>query len=401
LGLNPALANAYQASCSSCVVVGAGPGVGVAATSGTDASTYLATSFLNALAPGQLLSAPNAQAAFPAEQLGSITNFGTPPPAYDVQTYTGRGILAHYMTPLSGSAWWAVTDASSAAATWGGLDDFALQTPDSISAAPDQATYVSPTGPGATAAMQAAVANMTSQPDGTLLPNPHGGAVNGVEPYPLTYVEYAIAPAQPLVNPDCSANSDAQTALNQWLSFLVGGGQSNLPAGMAPLPSSLVTQAQADIAKVGKSASNCTPSNSTASTPPPAGGSTATPSGSGSGSGTASSFASPLTARGQAAASTPSALTGGGGKGSPAKAASRPAALSLSAFESVSPAGWALPLLGVLVLVLLLPGLVLLASGRSLSEIAGGLRSASPAPIAAPLSDPPVTSSSAEGSVEP
>ena len=149
------------------------------------------------------------QAAFGSERLGTISNFGAPPPAYDVQTYTGRSILAHYTTPLSGSAWWALTDAATAAATWGGLDDFALQTPDSLAAAPAQATYVAPT----TSSMQAAVANMTAQPDGTLLPNPDGGAVNGVEPYPLTYVEYAIAPAQPLLNSDCTANTAAPNSV--------------------------------------------------------------------------------------------------------------------------------------------------------------------------------------------
>jgi hypothetical protein len=297
------------------------------------------------------------------------------------------------MTPLSGSAWWAVTDASTAAATWGGVDDLALQTPDSATAAPDQATYVAPTGSQGQAAMQAAVANMTSQSDGTLLPNSGGGAVNGVEPYALTYVEYAIAPAQPLVNPDCTANASAQTALSQWLSFLIGDGQNHLAAGMAPLPSSLVTQAQANIAKVGKAASSCTPSNSTASTPSPGAGSSATGSGSGTGlgSGSVSSFASPLSTTGEAAAgSTTSASKAG--SGSPAKGSTRPSALSLSAFESVSPAGWALPLLGVLVLVLLLPGLVLLASGRSLSEIAGGLRSANPSPPGVQPSGPDVAS---------
>jgi hypothetical protein len=294
-----------------------------------------------------------------------------------------------------------VTDASTAAATWGGLDDVALQTPDSLAAAPDQATYVSPIGTQGTAAMQAAVANMASQPDGILLPNPQGGVVNGVEPYPLTYVEYAVAPAQPLVNSDCSANSDAQTALNQWLSFLVGGGQNALPAGMAPLPGSLVAQAQADIAKVGKTASTCTPAAPSASTPAPSAGSAATPSGSSNGSGSASSFASPLSTTGQATTSATSATKGGGGTGSTAKVASRPAALSLPAFESVSPAGWALPLLGVLVLVLLLPGLVLLASGRSLREVAGGLRSGTAPPHEAAASEPEVTSPPSDGGVEP
>lgn len=376
LALNPALANAYQDSCTGCVIVGTGSGVGVAATSGTDATTYLATSFLDALAPAQLVSAPNHQAAFPAEQLGTVANFGTPPPAYNVQTYTGRSILAHYMTPLSGTAWWSVTDAATAAATWGGLDDFALQTPDSISSAPAQATYVAPTQ----AAMQAAVANMTAQSDGTLLPNPQGGAVNGVEPYPLTYVEYAIAPTQALMNSDCTPNTAAQTAMNQWLTFLVNQGQQDLPTGMAPLPSSLVAQAEANIAKVGSAAPACTPTatssisgSSTSATPSDAG--SGTPSGASSLLSSQDSSSPPFSdGAGTADSSTASGSSGKSGGASPT-ASSRSAALSLAAFGTVSPDSWALPLLAVLVLTLLVPGLVLLISGRSLTEALGGLRS--------------------------
>lgn len=388
LALNPELANAFQDNCSGCVVVGTGPGVGVAATSGTDATTYLATRFLDALAPGQLVSAPNHQAGASPAPLGTTTNFGAPPPAYDVQTYTGRSILAHDMTPLSGNAWWTVTDAATAAATWGGVDDFALQTPDSLGAPPGQATFVSPSGPQAQAAMQAAVANMTTQPDGTLLPDPQGAAVGGVEPYPLTYVEYALAPAQPLVNADCTPNSAGQAALTQWLSFLVGAGQDDLPAGMVQLPSALVTQAQADIAKVGSAAAACTPAagptaNATA------GGSAAASLG--SNSGTPNSFFSSfpfLSGTVLDTGSTSLAPAGGSGKSpgssSGGTASSRPAALSLAAFETVSPASWALPLLGVLVLALLLPGLILLASGRSLTEALGGLRSGPSSPAAQP-----------------
>jgi hypothetical protein len=384
LALNPGLANAYQASCSGCVVVGTGPGVGVAATSGIDATTYLTTRFLDAMAPGQLVSAPNHQAGAAPARLGTTTNFGAPPPAYDVQTYTGRSILAHYMTPLSGTAWWTVTDAATAAATWGGEDDFSLQTPDSIGAPAGQATFVSPAGPQAKAAMQAAVANMTTQPDGTLLPDPQGAAVGGVEPYPLTYVEYAIAPTQPLMNADCTANTAGQAALSQWLNFLVGAGQNDLPAGMVQLPSSLVTQAQADIAKVGSAAAACNPAT----------GSTGSSGGSsGSNGGTPSSFSSSfpfLSGSGSDTGSTSSASTGGTGNG-PASShggtrTSRPVALSLTAFENVSPTSWALPLLGVLVLTLLLPGLILLASGRSLTEALGGLRSG-PSSAAAQPSD--------------
>jgi hypothetical protein len=247
--------------------------------------------------------------------------------------------------------------------------------------------------------MQAAVANMTSQPDGTLLPNPQGGAVNGVEPYPLTYVEYAIAPSQPLLNPDCTPNTTGQAALGQWLNFLVGGAQNDLPVGMVQLPSSLVTQAQADIAKVGSAAAPCTPTNSTTGTTAAASGSAATPSGSGSIGNTPNSVSSsfPLSSEtGTATGSTSSASTGGKSAGSTSKVASGPAALSLSAFETVSPASWALPLLAVLILALLLPGLILLASGRSLTEALGGLRSGPSSPVAGP-SDPEGPSSGSPG----
>jgi hypothetical protein len=55
-----------------------------------------------------------------------------------------------------------------------------------------------------------------------------------------------------------------------------------------------------------------------------------------------------------------------------------------------------------LVLVLLLPGLVLLVSGRSLSEVAGGLRPATAsAPGAQASSDPEVASPPSDGGAEP
>jgi hypothetical protein len=366
LAMNPSLSLGYQSTCSFCQVVGSGPGVGVAATSGTDATTYLATRYLNSLVPTQLFSAPDPTAGLASSPLGTISSFGSPPPAYDVQTYTGRSILGHYTTPLSGSAWWALTDASTAAATWGGLDDFALQSSDSESAAPGNATYVTPT----TASMQAAAADMVAQPDGTLLPNPQGGQVGGVEPYPLTYVEYAIAPAQPLLNKDCTADTAAQTAMHEWLTFLVGQGQQDLPAGMAPLPSSLTAQAQAAIAKVGTAVPACSP----ATTPAPGSNSTSTagtPTGAGS-LNTSSAFGgispnafanSRLLSLAEANAAAAGSKGKKGGAGA-ADEAARAAALSLAAFGKLPPASWVIPLLGILVLMVLVPGLVFLASRR-------------------------------------
>jgi hypothetical protein len=394
LALNPSMLLGYRPTCSFCQVVGSGPGAGVAATSGTDATTYFTTRYLNAVVPTHLASAPDPQAGLASEPLGTISSFGSPPPAYDVQTYTGQSILAHYTTPLSGAAWWALTDSATAAATWGGLDVFALQSADSESAAPANATYVSPT----TASMQAAAADMVAQPDGTLLPNPQGGAVGGVEPYPLTYVEYAIAPAQPLLNKDCTADTAAQTDLHEWLTYLVGQGQQDLPAGMAPLPSSLSAQAQAAIAKVGSAVPACSP----ATTPAPGSNSTSTagtPTGAGS-SNTSSAFGgitpnefanSSLLSLAEANALASAGSRGKKGAGA-ANEAARAAVVSLAAFGKLPPGSWVVPLLGILLLMLLVPGLVFLASRRGRGAL-GELE-----PATAP-SDPPAQSP-VDGEVE-
>ena len=85
----------------------------------------------------------------------------------------------------------------------GRSDDFALQTPDSLAAASRPGDLRRPD--------HNVDAGGSGEHDGAtrrhFVPNPDGGAVNGVEPYPLTYVEYAIAPAQPLLNSDCTANT--------------------------------------------------------------------------------------------------------------------------------------------------------------------------------------------------
>jgi hypothetical protein len=197
-----------------------------------------------------------------------------------------------------------------------------------------------------------------------------------VEPYPLTYVEYAIAPAQPLLNADCTPDTAAQTALNEWLTFLVGQGQQDLPSGMAPLPSPLTAQAQAAIAKVGTGAPACTPATAApgSNTTSTAG----TPLGAGS-SNTASVFGgiapdefANSTLLSLAEANADSGSKGGkGGKGAGAESeTARAAALSLAAFGKLPPDSWALPLLGILVLTLLVPGLVFLASRRSRGALA-------------------------------
>ena len=228
--------------------------------------------------------------------------------------------------------------------------------------------------------MQAAVANMTAQPDGTLLPNPNGGAVNGVEPYPLTYVEYAIAPAQPLLNSDCTANTAAQTAIERVADIPRQPGSDDLPAGMAPLPEQprrpgdgRHRQGRGRRAGVhadrrgglGLERGLCTSPSALRSSTAQSG----------------LQRIGPAALRDVAylASPTPPRLdvleveADKGNAGAPPTGSSRAAPLSLAAFGTVSADSWALPLLGILVLTLLLPGLVLLISGRSLSQVLGGL----------------------------
>ena len=279
------------------------------------------------------------------------------------------------MTPLSGTAWWTVTDAATAAATWGGVDDFALQTPDSLSAPPGQATFVSPSGPQAEAAMQAAVANMTTQPDGTLLPDPRAERSAGSSP---TRSPMSNTPSRRPAPDERQLHSQHHwpSRAQRMAELPVGAGQNDQPGGMVQLPGSLVKAAQAQ-----------------------------------------------SEGRERCGSVQPGHRFGGerdgwwvGAFGLQREHAEFVRVVSLlerngfghrldvigvdrwnwkrswvfvwayryiplgradfTAFETVSPTSWALPLLGVLVLALLLPGLILLASGRSLTEALGGLRSA-------------------------
>jgi hypothetical protein len=327
----------------------------------------------------------------------SVTgNFGLVEPKYNVTTETGLSNLIHYLTP--GVQPFSLVSSSDAAAIWGGQADFAIKTPTS-------ATYVAPTK----STMQAAVSDMAPQADGTLVPDPRGGPVNGSQPYPLTYVEYAIVPTQPLMTATCAPRSQSQQDLTAWLNYITGvgqtNGQTNLPAGMAPLTSALQAQAQAAIAKVGQAAPACgvttvsttrttsaTSSGSGSGSAGTAGGSgtgsTPTAQGANSGSGSTASSSGTGT-NGQSSGSGSSASSGrfsssngssgsttnsgaGGGTTSSTPGATKPKGSSalnpgsaLAGFTAAEGTNWLLPAGGMLLLFLLLPGLVLLAAGRS------------------------------------
>jgi hypothetical protein len=343
----------------------------IVGTSGTSGTTLFTTTFLHALAPaGDMMSKPNESEDIPSQQLGVTSNFGLADPAlYYVNTYTGSQAMIKDLNPPNSS--WVLTDAASAAAAWGGQADVALQTPDSISSATP--TYVTPTK----ASMWAAVSDMTEQPDGTVMPNPKATPSGGVEPYPLTFVEYAIAPTQPLLNPDCSPNTQGQQTLAAWLNYVTGVGQSELPTGLQPLPPALQGQAAAAIAKVGQAAPACTP---TATTPPATNQVPTTPSsssGSFGGGSSSGSFGSGGNSIGLASFGAGTALGGSGngtGAGSSPKKSGHPQpAVELSRFTAHSGTTWIGPLIGLLALAIVLPAFVLAVSGTSLREAAAGL----------------------------
>ncbi len=366
---NPGLTNDIDYFGGSSSVLGAP----IEATSGTDATTLFATGFFRALAPSDMTSNPNGPGQTrggTSQPLGVSSNFGLADPAlYNVHTFTGSQAMNKDLTPPNSS--WLLTNAASAAATWGGQSVFALQTPDSIgSATPAYVVANKQT-------MDAAVSEMTAQPDGTLMPNPNTTPVNGVEPYPLTYVEYAIAPTQPLLNPDCSPNTQAQQALAAWLNYVTGVGQSEMPAGLQSLTPALQGQAAAAIAKVGQAAPACTPTAPTApATTTPATTSNNAGAGSGFGAGSlgpSSGLALPSlnadSVLGGSPAGSPVSTTNGS---APGKGSKQPA-LELTRFTAHPSASWIGPLVGLLALAILLPAFVLAVSGASLSEALAGL----------------------------
>ena len=131
---------------------------------------------------------------------------------------------------------WAMTDLASARAL--GLTPVALRV---------GGGFVAPTA----ATMDAAVALMKPDAHGLLVPDPAASrrptpAAGATAPYPLTYVVYTLVPAQPLYDTEHlhAAHDVAGCCSPAGCSYVTGTGQTNLPAGMEPLPPALAAQAQ-------------------------------------------------------------------------------------------------------------------------------------------------------------
>jgi sortase (surface protein transpeptidase) len=244
------------------------PAVAVQAAAEAESSSWFLTNYFKNLAPDDWI-APGTNA-----HRGASAAFGTAdPPFPELGTYSGRTTLQKVVDLsaqnfTSNGAIWAATDLATAKAL--GL------TP--VSLANANGDFVTPTS----ASMAAAVATMKPDANGMLIPDPTAvastplaAALDTVEPYPLTYVVYALVPAEALVDPTtCGPATASQTLLTKWLTYLTTGGQQNLPAGLEPLPASLRTAAATAIPKVGANpfTGTCVPTNPP--TPPPPAGTT-------------------------------------------------------------------------------------------------------------------------------
>lgn len=109
--------------------------------------------------------------------------------------------------------------------------------------------FVAPTAQS----MQAAAGGMKKRPDGDLVTD---AAARNPGAYPLTFVEYAWAPAEAKVDGQCRPTAK-QKAVNDVLSYLVANGQNKLSGGLAPLPSGLRKTAGDALRKVGSKAPRC------------------------------------------------------------------------------------------------------------------------------------------------
>ena len=166
-----------------------------------------------------------------------------------LQLYSGRTTLDRALKGLGRTdnfgGVWTLTDLVTANAL--------AMTP--VSLENDIGVFVAPTA----ASITAGVGSMITTESGIRVPNPtaHNASPSAAQPYPLSYVEYAMVPLEPLVNAQCQPRAVSQELLVRWLNYLTGPGQDRLPVGMAPLTSELQAEARTAIARVGSAASTC------------------------------------------------------------------------------------------------------------------------------------------------
>ncbi len=221
-----------------------------------ETSSWVMTRHLTALAPSQWRVAPNGP---PRDATISPALASPPFPAQQVGFYSGRPSLEKVLgiSPPVGAVF-VMTDLATATAL--GMTVVSIDN--------GNGAFVKPTA----ASLVAALPTMTKDENGLLIPNPKAYVpADQPQPYPLTFVEYAMAPAQPLLTTDCASRPASQTLLTNWLSYITTDGQANLPAGLVPLTPDLAAEAKTAIPKVGASAvtGDCAPVAPTTTTTQP------------------------------------------------------------------------------------------------------------------------------------
>jgi hypothetical protein len=129
----------------------------------------------------------------------------------------------------------------------------------------DEAGYVLPT----TESITKAAEQLKPDASGFALPSV-GDLPAGA--YPLAYAEYAVTPAQKLLDDRCKERTGELAALKRWLTYLTTSGQDPsafAASGLIPLTPALQAQAASSIASIAKVAPSTGPCGSNTSTPTP------------------------------------------------------------------------------------------------------------------------------------
>ena len=356
-----------------------------AAVQDATAVSLFATSFLDEQAPGHWVSRPDVQArsrGVDAQLARAVPGFESSltPVSQKIQTFAFRnGVQQNATTPGPG---WALTDYATAI-------DLGL-TPVAIQNAAGE--FVEPTPES----IAAGVATMTKESDGRRVPDPDTTASGA---YPMAMIEYAMAPAEQLVDQTCAPRAESQQVLTSWLSFLTGAGQDALAPDFVPLTPELAAEAQEKFAQIGASPSTagCAPANpggpggpggtTPASVAAPTGGTGSGTSGFGAGSGSgAGSGAGADAGAGALSGSTPDELAG-------AEELAEAAEPTLPPFLGIAAVSEIISPLALLLVVVLTSGAAFLTSGRpappALASGAapgqgGGRQRGAPPPVATP-----------------
>jgi len=324
----------------------------VAVQDPTSVSLFM-TSFLDSVAPDAWISGPATEFA----PRGVDAQLGVATPGFEsalvpISTQSQLGAFANLEVRQTASVrepGWTLTDYATAVelglqpvAIENAAGEFVLPTPESIAAG---------------------VSTMTVGADGRRMPDPQATAPGA---YPLAMVEYAMAPAEALVDGVCAPRPAEQAVLSSWLSFLTGPGQAALGDGFVPLTADLAAEAEQAIARVGASPTTavCTPIGPTGPTAPgPAGpprGASPTGAagtgGSGSGGGTGTSTGTGANA-GALSESTPAELAGAAELADAAEPRLPPFLGIAAVSELISP-------VALLLVVVLTSGAAFLTSGR-------------------------------------